>query len=77
MREETIHESKTVDFAGDTGSELLTVPEVCAVLRVSKWTVQRLIQSRQLASVKIGRRRLVPITAVKNLLDQLRSQGAA
>jgi excisionase family DNA binding protein len=39
--------------------------------------VYRLIQSNQLATIKIGRRRLVPMAAVKDLLDRLRTEGAA
>jgi excisionase family DNA binding protein len=56
--------------------KLLTVSEACGVLRVSKWTVYRLIQSNQLATIKIGRRRLVPMAAVTNLLNRLRTEGA-
>jgi excisionase family DNA binding protein len=61
----------------DDVGKLLTIPEACDVLRVSKWTVRRLIQSRQLATVKIRRRRLVPIAAVKELLDRLRAEESA
>ena len=50
---------------------LLTVPEACAVLRVSRWMLYRLIQTRQLNTVKIGRRRLVPAEEVRALLARL------
>ena len=55
---------------------LLTVPEACAVLRISRWMLYRLIQTRQLNTVKLGRRRLVPAAEVRALLDRL-SQGTA
>lgn len=41
--------------------ELLTVDEVAARLRVSRWMVYRLIKERQLVSVKLGScRRIAP-----------------
>lgn len=40
--------------------DMLTVQEVCEKLRISRWAVNKLIRSKQLASVKIGSRRLVP-----------------
>lgn len=41
--------------------ELLTVDEVAARLRVSRWTVYRLIKERDLVSVKVGScRRVAP-----------------
>jgi excisionase family DNA binding protein len=55
---------------------LLTVPEVCAILRVSRWTVYQLIRSRQLETIKIGSRRCVTVTAVQALIDLLRAEQA-
>lgn len=41
--------------------ELLTVDEVAARLRVSRWTVYRLMKERELTSVKVrGCRRVTP-----------------
>ncbi len=37
---------------------LLTVPEVCGLLRVSRRTVEGLVRSGQLRPVRIGRRTL-------------------
>jgi len=56
---------------------LLTVPEACAVLRVSKWTLYQLIRTRQLETIKIGSRRCVPISAVHALIERLRAEEAA
>ncbi|WP_442792361.1 helix-turn-helix domain-containing protein [Amycolatopsis sp. NBC_01307] len=39
---------------------LLTVDEACRALRVSRWSLYRLIDSRRLSTIKIGARRLVP-----------------
>lgn len=51
-------------------SRLLTVNEVCEYLRVSKWTLYRLIQSRRLKTVKIGSRRLVRLQSVIEFVEQ-------
>lgn len=56
-----------------TDLRLLTVLETCAALRVSRWTVYRLIQQKQLRTIKIGSRRLVPVDAVAEFI---RERGA-
>jgi excisionase family DNA binding protein len=50
---------------------LLTVDEACETLRISRWSLYSLIRRRQLRSVKIGSRRLIPAAAVQDLVDQL------
>jgi len=55
---------------------LLTLTEACEFLRVSKWTVHRLIRSNQLETILIGRRRLVPRDAIDQFLTQLRQEAA-
>jgi excisionase family DNA binding protein len=50
---------------------LLTVPEACEQLRVSRWTVNRLIQTRALRTIKIGSRRLVPLDAIQEFVVHL------
>ncbi|TYB49330.1 helix-turn-helix domain-containing protein [Actinomadura chibensis] len=53
-------------------SELvLTVDEAADRLRVSRWTLYNLIRSNQLRTLKIGRRRLVPVDAIAELLNEL------
>ena len=49
-------------------SELLTVPEAAERLRISRWMLYNLIRSRRLRSIKIGDRRLVPVTALRAFL---------
>lgn len=51
---------------------LLTVPEACSRLRVSRWTLYQLIRSGQLDTIKIGSSRRVPVTAIGELVDRLR-----
>jgi excisionase family DNA binding protein len=53
---------------------LLTVTEACVVLRVSRWSLYQLIRSRQLATVQIGRRRLIPRVALQALIKRLHDQ---
>jgi excisionase family DNA binding protein len=53
----------------ETAPVLLTIPEVCAILRVSKYSVYQLIHSRRLKTVQIGRRRLVALSAVHAMLQ--------
>ncbi|WP_329051247.1 helix-turn-helix domain-containing protein [Amycolatopsis sp. NBC_01488] len=54
---------------------LYTVKEACAVLRVSNWKLYELIRSRQLVTIRIGKRRLVPRDAVDTLIAHLRDEG--
>ncbi|MBS2966514.1 helix-turn-helix domain-containing protein [Actinocrinis puniceicyclus] len=44
--------------------DLLTVPEVMASMQISRHSVYRLIRSRQLTSVTIGRSRRIPVAAL-------------
>ncbi|MCW2538729.1 MAG: DNA-binding protein excisionase family [Frankiales bacterium] len=53
---------------------LLTVAEACATLRISRWMFYRLVQQRQLRTVKIGSRRLVPPAALNAYLEHLSAQ---
>jgi excisionase family DNA binding protein len=55
---------------------VLTVDEAAERLRVSRWTLYNLIRSNQLRTVKIGRRRLVPVAALSECLDLLTEVAA-
>jgi excisionase family DNA binding protein len=55
---------------------LLTINEAAARLRVSRWSVYNLIRSGQLRTIKIGRRRLVPIDALNECLERLKELAA-
>lgn len=56
------------------GGGMLTVEEACQYLRISKWTLYRLIQSGTLRTIKIGSRRLIPMQALQDFVGQLESQ---
>jgi excisionase family DNA binding protein len=55
---------------------LLTVPEACNQLHISRWMLYRLIHTRQLTTIKLGRRRLVPQAAVTSLIDRLSQEAS-
>jgi len=55
---------------------MLTIQEACAALRISKWTLYQLIRSRQLVTIKIGSRRVVPAAAIQALIDRLQDEEA-
>jgi excisionase family DNA binding protein len=55
---------------------VLTVDEAAERLRVSRWTLYNLIRSNQLRTIKIGRRRLVPVNALAECLDLLAEEAA-
>ncbi|MFF0312907.1 helix-turn-helix domain-containing protein [Streptosporangium sp. NPDC004379] len=49
----------------------MTVDEAAACLRVSRWTLYCLIRSNEIRSVKIRRRRLIPVDAVAECIHNL------
>jgi len=57
-------------------SELLTVPEVMARLKISRSTVYDLIRTRRLASITIGRARRIPANALNALIHHQLEQAA-
>jgi excisionase family DNA binding protein len=63
------------DHATQGTPALLTVPEACATLRVSRWMFYRLVQQRQLRTVKIGSRRLVQASALEDYLQRLATEA--
>jgi excisionase family DNA binding protein len=55
---------------------LFTIDEAAARLRVSRWSLYNLIRSGQLHTIKIGRRRLVPLDALTECLEHLKELAA-
>ncbi|BCB84464.1 helix-turn-helix domain-containing protein [Phytohabitans suffuscus] len=55
---------------------LLTVDEACRMLRISRPKLYEYINSRQLRTVRFGSRRLVPLPAIRALVDQLSDREA-
>ena len=47
-----------------------TVKEFAAELRVSRWTVQRMIDAGQIHSVKIGKSRRIPWAELPRVLER-------
>lgn len=60
-----------------TGERLLTIDEVCAHLRVSRWTFYQLVNSGELSTVKIRRRRLVAVAALSDYVRRLTDEDAS
>jgi len=50
---------------------LLTVPQACRQLQISRWMLYQLIHTRQLTTIKLGRRRMIPQAAVTSLVERL------
>ena len=50
---------------------LLRVDEAAALLKVSRWTLYRLIKERQLVTVKVGASRRVPVESVRAYVASL------
>lgn len=58
-------------------SSILTLDEAAKILRVSKYSVYRFIWAKKLRTIKIGRRRLVPLQSLHELVEQLRAEETA
>lgn len=56
-------------------AELLTIDEVAERLRVGKRTVERFLADGDLASVKIGRRRLIPAPELERYVRIAQRRG--
>ncbi|MEO3892470.1 helix-turn-helix domain-containing protein [Nonomuraea sp. B5E05] len=58
-------------------SELLTVPQAMAALKVSRWTVYNLIRSGELSSIVVGVRcRRIPADALNDYVTRLCEEAA-
>ncbi len=53
-----------------TTPSLLTVPETAKYFRVSRRTIDKLIHELKLGHMKIGRRVLIPTTAINEYLSE-------
>lgn len=69
---EALGKAKQGDQAG---TAMLSVREACKQLGISKWTLYELIRNGQLASVKIGSRRLIPLRAITKFIEELEKGG--
>lgn len=70
-------EPRGANTASTAGSDklLLTLDEACQALRVSRWQIYELINTRRLPTVRIGRRRFVAPDDLATLISGLREGG--
>lgn len=48
----------------------LTIAEACKVLRTSRWTIRRLLDSGKLEAIKVGRRVRITRASVERYIAQ-------
>lgn len=59
-----------------TSRWLLDIPETCRELHLSRAALYRLLASGELGSIKLGRRRLVPVTELERFIaDRMEQCG--
>lgn len=63
-------------MADDVGYRLYRVPEAIEILGIGRSTLYELIRSRRLRSVKQGRRRLIPASALAEYVALLEQEAA-
>jgi len=56
---------------------LLTIPEACERLRISRWSFYQLIHQQRLRTVTIGTRRFVPNKEVERFVASLSANGGS
>ncbi|WP_234817892.1 helix-turn-helix domain-containing protein [Mycolicibacterium sphagni] len=61
---------------GTDDATLLTVPEACARLRISRWSFYELIHQNRLRTVTIGRRRFVSQPELNAFIGSLNGYGS-
>jgi excisionase family DNA binding protein len=65
-----------MDSTNHVAPVLLRVTEAAQALRLSRSLVYELIRSGRLRSVKVGSRRLVPVGALAEYVEQLEAEAA-
>lgn len=55
---------------------LFTVEQVAQILGIGRSTVFQLIKAEKIESIRLGRSRRIPIDAMQNYVDDLRSERA-
>ncbi|MFF0492859.1 helix-turn-helix domain-containing protein [Nocardia sp. NPDC004068] len=66
-----------LDIRRADNDDLLTLAEACSRLRLSKWSVYKLMHNGELRTVKVGSRRFVPLREVERFLKTLIADGSA
>jgi excisionase family DNA binding protein len=54
----------------DKEQNLLTVNEACQTLRISRWTLYGLIREGKIRTVRIKKRRLIPVSAISEFIHR-------
>ena len=52
----------------------LSIPEACASLGIGRSSLYELIRSRELLTILIGKRRLVPVASMREFITRLAGQ---
>ncbi len=60
---------KTGNFINLRDKEFLSVQEAAILVGASRWTIQRMIQRDEIKAGKLGRRTIIPRTAIDNLFN--------
>ncbi|HEY6326589.1 MAG TPA: helix-turn-helix domain-containing protein [Candidatus Cybelea sp.] len=60
----------TTNNQGPQISKVLSINEAAEVLRVSRSTLKRLIGEEKLRTIRLGRRVLVPVSSIDELLER-------
>ena len=63
--------------ATESSDGLLTVAEACDALRIKRPKLYAYLNSLQLSSVKLGSRRLIPRSAIRDLSKKLTIEAVA
>ncbi|MFE1887247.1 helix-turn-helix domain-containing protein [Streptomyces microflavus] len=75
MREENTPTNEARSLADSI--QLLTTREARMKLRISQWKLYDLFRARRLDSVRIGRRRFVPVEALRAYIQQISRESFA
>lgn len=71
LKPESSEHEKTKEQHAPLVPSVLTISEACEVLKISKWTLYRLIHSQQLKTIKIGSRRVVSVESIRRFVSNL------
>jgi len=55
--------------------KLLSINQACERLNLGRWSVYKLINQNRLRTVKLGRRRLVTMGAIRAFIENLEAEG--
>ena len=55
--------------------KLLSINQACERLNLGRWSIYKLINQNRLKTVKLGRRRLVTMSAIRAFIENLEAEG--